>query len=224
MENLPVLSLGQLTNLPEVLKQNNSLADRAVKTVTEQIAPLKSIDLTTIDALKMEENDTLLASLQTKLKEAYTIMNDRRVPFTKMFDEVKSRFTAEEKKVVAIGEEVKGLRDRWQAEKGRRNQLANQQRQLDLQKQQDRIDCKTYYIKHINDKWAEAIVARIYKMHDAFNGKTIEQLDEYGTQLSAWIPTLDANTWHTFLPVANPKPHVFTQEDLKANTCRSGTW
>jgi hypothetical protein len=137
----------QLAQLPDVLNANSSLADRAVMTVRQQIDPLKSIDLMSVDAQVMEGHDEHLASLQVKLKDAYTIMNDRRKPFTQRMDEIKAMFTAEEKKVIAIGEDVKLLRDLWQKEKARRNHIIEQEKQVALEKKAIADRCKDLHRK-----------------------------------------------------------------------------
>lgn len=210
------LNVEVLKNLPDTLMQNQGLADRAVKSVSEVIAPIKAIDLTTIDAETMEAHDTTLAGLQTRLKDAYTLMNGDRAPFTKLFDEIKSRFTAEEKKVVSIGEEVKSIRDGWQKEKARRNQLAAQETAIKLEKQQALIDAKTYFAKFIIDKFATAAVHTIQRMHSKFYSLSETELDAYASQLKGWSGVLDNDTWNTFLTgMINPKPQLLTGEQMQ---------
>lgn len=208
LQNLPAIAT-QLSQLPDVLSANASLADRAVQTVSQQIAPLRTIDLTQVDATVMEQNDATLASLQTRLKESYTIMNDRRKPFTQRMDEVKAMFTAEEKKIVSIGEEVKALRDAWQKEKARRNQIAQAEQAAQLEKKQALIDAKTYVTRCIIDRFSTAAVEGIRKMHEKFYAQDAAGLDAYAAALGKWSPVLSNETWNGFLQgIINPKPQL----------------
>jgi hypothetical protein len=213
---LPVINTEILKNLPDTLVENSALADRAVATVTETIAPLKAIDLTTVDATTMEAHDLTLTGLQTRLKDAYTIMNNGRSPFTKLFDEIKSKFTAEEKKVVAIGEEVKALRDGWQKEKARRNEIARKEAEAKQQASAALIEAKTYFAKHIVDRFSTTAVQTIQRMHSKFYSLSAAELDSYAAGLKGWSGALDNDTWNTFLTgMINPKPQLLTGEQMQ---------
>jgi hypothetical protein len=214
--NALALNVEVLNNLPDTLLQNSSLADRAVSAVSQALTPIKAIDITAIDVQTMEVHDATLATLQGKLKEAYTIMNDRRKPFTQLFDEIKSRFTTEEKKVVAIGEDVKALRDGWQKEKARRNQISQKEAEEKLQAQSALIEARTYFAKHIVDKFATAAVQAIQRMHSKFYSLLITELDAYAGQLKKWSGALDNDTWNSFLTgMINPKPQLLTGEKMQ---------
>jgi hypothetical protein len=207
----------ELANLPAVLSQNSGLADRAVTAVRKDIEQIKAIDLQTADIALIDNNDAVLNALQVKLKDAYTIMQDRRKPFTQKMDEIKALFTAEEKKVVSIGEEVKALRDGIAKEKGRRMQIAEQEKAAKMEKQQAVIEVKTYFSKYINDKFAEAFVELCYRLHDKFNAQTIATFGEYESTLKKWQPVLNGITWESFFAgILNPKPQLFTQSDTQA--------
>lgn len=214
---LPALNVEVLNNLPDTLVQNSSLADRAVKSVTDAIAPLRAIDMTTVDAATMEGHDAVLVDLQTRLKDAYTMMNNDRKPFTQLFDDIKSRFTAEEKKVVSIGEEVKSLRDGWQKEKARRNKIAQEAAEAKLKASQSLIEARAYFAKHIVDKFGAAAVDAIRRMHAKFYSLTAAELDTYASQLKGWSGALDSDTWNTFLiGMINPKPQLLTGEQMQS--------
>lgn len=216
MEQTQTLALStELAKLPDVLNQNSSLADRAVNTVRNQIEPLKSIDLTTVDVITMDEHDQNLNNLQVKLKDAYTLMNDRRKPFTQRMDEIKAMFTGEEKKLTQIGEEVKAIRDSWQREKGRRSRIAEEEKAKELEKKQGLIEARNYFVKHLHDKCAELIVKMIYRMHDKFNAQTIEQIEQYAATLSTWKPVLGVDQWNEICAgTLNPKPQILTGEAM----------
>lgn len=213
MEQSLTLNTQILSNLPDTLVANSSLAERAVAKVTTDIAQIKTIDLTTVDAQTMEQHDATLAGLQGKLKESYTIMNERRSPFTKLFDEIKSKFTAEEKKIVEIGNEVKSIRDMWQKEKARRNAIAQADQQKEWERKQALIDARTYFARCIIDKFTAHAVEAIKRMHSKFYAQDEKSLDAYTAALSKWTPALDGNTWTLFLEgIINPKPQLLTKE------------
>lgn len=202
-----------LSNLPDTLVANSSLAERAVAKVTADIAQIKTIDLTTVDAQTMEVHDATLAGLQGKLKESYTIMNERRSPFTRLFTDITSRFTAEEKKIAEIGNEVKAIRDGWQKEKARRNAIAQADQQKELERKQALIDARTYFARCIIDKFTSHAVEAIKRMHSKFYAQDEKSLDAYTAALSKWTPALDSNTWNLFLEgIINPKPQLLTKE------------
>jgi hypothetical protein len=204
-----------LSNLPDTLVANSSLADRAVAKVRADLATLTPGDITTVAVDEMENNDAQLAGLQSKLKESYNLMNERRSPFTRLFTEITSKFTAEEKKVVEIGNEVKSLRDSWQREKARRNQIEQEKQALELQRKQSLIDAKTYIAKIIIDRFTAHAVDAIKRMHAKFYEQTADALAGYAAALSKWSPVLDAPTWASFLEgVGNPKPQLITPEQL----------
>lgn len=208
---------GQLAQLPDVLTANASLADRAVATVRGQIEPLKSLDLMNLDIESIEASDATLNSLQGRLKDAYTMMNDRRKPYTQRMDEVKAMFTSEEKKVVEIGNEVKAIRDGIAREKARRIQVAEQEKAAKLEKQQAQIEARSLVVRMLNDRMADIIVKTIYKMHDAFNAKPATELDAYGATLGKWTPTLTTATWQEVCAgIGNPKPqHIISEQFAK---------
>jgi hypothetical protein len=165
----------------------------------------------------MEQHDQSLAQLQTRLKDSYTLMNDRRKPFTQRMDEIKALFTAEEKKIVEIGNEVKAIRDGWQKEKGRRNQIALDEQQKEQERKQALIDCKTYFAKLIIDRFSTAAVDAIKRMHAKFYAQDAASLDAYAGALAKWTPQLDNITWTSFQQlIINPKPQLITQEQHAA--------
>jgi hypothetical protein len=202
-----------LSNLPDTLVANSSLADRAVAKVRADLGALTPGDITTVKVELMESNDAQLAGLQSKLKEAYNLMNERRSPFTRLFTEITSKFTAEEKKVVEIGNEVKALRDSWQREKARRNSIEQEKQAKELEKKQALIDAKTYIAKCIIDKFSTHAVAAIRRMHEKFYAQGAKELEAYAAALGKWSPVLDAPTWDSFTQlIANSKPQLITPE------------
>jgi hypothetical protein len=213
---LPVINTDILKNLPDTLVENSALADRAVATVKTQLATLMAGDITTISLEAGETDDSHLADLQGRLKDAYTIMNTGRSPFTKLFDDLRQRFTAEEKKVVAIGEEVKALRDGWQKEKARRNEIARKEAEAKQQASAALIEAKTYFAKHIVDRFSTCAVQTIQRMHSKFYSLTIGELEAYAAGLKGWSGALDNDTWNTFLAgMINPKPQLLTGEQMQ---------
>jgi hemerythrin len=214
---LPVINTEILKNLPDTLVENSALADRAVATVKTQLATLMAGDITALSLESGESDDAHLADLQGRLKEAYTIMNNGRSPFTKLFDEIKSKFTTEEKKVVAIGEEVKARRDNWQKEKARRNEIARKEAEAKQQASEALIEAKAYFAKHIVDRFSTCAVQTIQRMHSKFYSLTIGELDAYAAGLKGWSGALDNDTWNTFLAgMINPKPQLLTGEQMQA--------
>jgi hypothetical protein len=204
-----------LSNLPDTLVANSSLADRAVAKVRADLGALTPGDITTVKVELMESNDAQLAGLQSKLKEAYNLMNERRSPFTRLFTEITSKFTAEEKKVVEIGNEVKALRDSWQREKARRNSIEQEKQAKELEKKQALIDARTYIARCIIEKFSTHAVDAIKRMHAKFYELTADELAGYTVALRKWTPALDQATWATFLEgVGNPKPQLITPEQL----------
>jgi hypothetical protein len=202
-----------LSNLPDTLVANSSLADRAVAKVRADLGALTPGDITTVKVELMESNDAKLAELQSKLKEAYNLMNERRSPFTRLFTEITSKFTAEEKKVVEIGNEVKSLRDSWQREKARRNAIEQEKQAKELEKKQALIDAKTYIAKCIIDKFSTHAVAAIRRMHEKFYAQDAAGIGAYAEALGKWSPVLDAPTWDSFTQlIANSKPQLITPE------------
>jgi hypothetical protein len=213
----PAINTQILSNLPDTLVANSSLADRAVNAVTGQLAPFKAIDLTTVPVDTMEQHDATLATLQSKLKESYNLMNERRSPFTRLFTEITSKFTAEEKKVVEIGNEVKALRDNWQREKARRNSIEQEKAAKELEKKQALIDAKTYIAKCIIDKFTAHGVAVVKRMHAKFYEQNATELTEYADALGKWSPVLDDPNWDSFTQlIANSKPQLITPEQHAA--------
>jgi hypothetical protein len=210
------LQLSTLDTMPAVLTANSSLADRAVATVSQQLSPILVIDLTAIDAQTMEAHDQELANLQAKLKDAYTLMNDRRKPFTQKMDDIKAMFITPEKKIMAIGEQVKGVRDRWQAEKAVRMKRAELEQQAALERQQALIEVKAFITAHIVDKFSTAAVHTIQRMHSKFNSMAADSLPTYANQLKGWSGVLEQDTWQTFLTgLINPKPQLLTSEKMQ---------
>jgi hypothetical protein len=202
-----------LSNLPDTLVANSSLAERAVAKVRADLTDLTPGDITTVAVDVMENNDAQLAGLQSKLKESYNLMNERRSPFTRLFTEITSKFTAEEKKVVEIGNEVKSLRDSWQREKARRNAIVQEEAAKELEKKQALIDAKTYIAKCIIDKFSTHAVGAIRRMHEKFYAQGAKELEAYSTALGKWSPVLDAPTWDSFTQlIANSKPQLITPE------------
>lgn len=199
---LATIDTQQLQKLPDVLTQNQSLAERASKACREAVDTIKQIAIESVETGLMEQHDQTLNGLQVKLKDAYTIMQERRKPFTKLFDEVKSKFTDEEKKIVLIGEEIKAIRDGWQREKAKRAKVEEERQQRELAKKNEAIELRQQIQSKVYDNFCKSLAVVFGKLNDAFNEQTTETFNEYELKLKKWTPVLDEKQWQGIVAIA----------------------
>lgn len=175
----------QLQQLPEVLTQNELSRSNAIAVVRPVIDKLKSIDLTTVDAQEMENNDAVLNDYQARLSVTVETMEGRRKPYTKMFDEVKKCFTSKEIEVNAILYEVKDLRNKWNAEKDRRNRAVEEEKDRQLARLQEVVDIKAQVKETLYERFYARLSKEILTMNEIFNSFAVISLKGFeGFELS----------------------------------------
>lgn len=150
-----------------------------------------------------DELDRQAAAFIEKTKRTLKVMNDRRSPVTRLFDEVRSAFTLFENEIDpakkgSVSYELQQLRNAYAAKKHkeeedrRREQLLRQQREQRLQKLRQDIedDLKTQY-----DSYAKSVISELESLDSSI---TLENYDRISARLrdfpkelpQAWLESL----------------------------------
>lgn len=197
---LIVAEVKTLSNVPDTILQNSSLAERAKAACTVTITAVRALDMLTAPAEVMEAHDANLATLQTKLGDATKIMLSRRTPFTKFFDVVRSKFTDQEKIITETENEVKTLRSKWQAEKSRRNEIAAAKVRQELAKANEATELKANLTMQINANYLQQVASEKTRMINFFYSLSIEDIQR-ASFLNGNFPT--DNIFKFAAPVLN---------------------
>lgn len=192
VSNMPAVidrqKLAEVATLPEILSLNKELAQKAEEACQPVLEKVKTINLQEVDAVEMDATDTELNELQVRAKTALAKAKGRREPYTQWFDQVRSLFTTEEKRFTDLDGQLKGLRDAWAKEKGRRAAEAERLRQLELAKLQETTDLRARIKTTLSAQFSQQLAAEITEVQNKFYSIPLDSLDLFENNLKAYKP------------------------------------
>lgn len=203
------LELAKIQTATKVQQENEHLVVKAETAVNPVIADVTNLhtNLTTADALTLEEADQKLNGLQVKIKDSYELIESRRKPITQELDAIKSKLIEPGKAIIALGESVKSLRNSWAKEKGRREGEAEKLKQQEIAKANDMARIK----KEWTDGWNAVYVGKVANSKQGIANKFYSLTE---AEFPAWIEQLKA--WNVSkVALDNPKAPVSTLIDAE---------
>lgn len=208
LQNAPALidndQFGNLVKLPSVLRTNQERATKAGMVVNAKINEVAKIDLTTIDASRMEEHDGELAELYARLNKSLELMEGDRKPHTQFMDMVKSLFTKEESTIKNLKDQVKGIRDNWQAEKARRARIAQEELDRKIAEEQESIRVRAEKFTRYTQSMLREIGRRIELLSNGFYAQGLTTIDAYARQLRDMVPMLNGTEYDKIIGEVTP--------------------
>lgn len=192
VSNLPALidqqKLAEVSTLPDILSLNKELALKAEEACSPVLAKVATINIQAVDAGEMDAIDEEMNDLQLRAKSALAKAKARREPYTQFFDQVRGLFTAEEKRFTDLDASLKGHRDDWAKEKGRRAAEAERQRQLELAKKQEGIDLRTRIKTTLSAQFTQQLAFEIQEVQNKFYSVSLDSMNLFENNLKAYEP------------------------------------
>lgn len=166
-----------------------------------------------------DEIDKQISEYLDKVRRTVVKMNELRSPTTKLFDEIRSAFTALEseldvKKSGTITYQLQELRNQYARRKHEEAERIRLQEQMRLQKEQTKQD---YYRKLYNNYY-ELLLDKLEKhkqyLLTQFCSLTLSNYDETYNNISQWSTEVPDKAY--LLPNNIVKPTLVTQEEATA--------
>lgn len=175
----------ELNQLPEILSANKSLSERAVAGMKIELPAISN----SLDVIVGDETETRVSDLRTRASEAIKMNKERRMPFTKRMDEVKSMFTAAENAIQAESDRLKAWADQWNGEKARRATELQKENEAKLAHENAKVDYAAHVVQCIEKQYHINYADVVARMNSKFYAQAIPEIDFYGEGLKAWAPT-----------------------------------
>lgn len=174
--------------LEETFTQNEALATRAVAGIEKMISELPK-DFTILDPAQGDAVEAEVNDLRKRGADAIKLNRERRMVFTRQFDEIKSALISFEKRIEPSVEILKSWADGWNGEKFRRQEEERKKQEKELFIRNQTIE----YTRKVSGEIDEAIHGLIgdyyARMNRAFNQCTMDTLDAYIENLKSYEPT-----------------------------------
>lgn len=183
------MELIKVDKLTEVIQQNTGLTERAVAAIANKAKTLPAI---TAD-MSVEVGNTIdgeINDLVVRGNDAIKINKERRMVYTRKFDELKSKFTEQEKSIQAQIDSITGWRNGWNAEKIRRQREEQAKKEALLAQQEAIIQLQTDIINKGITELTNVIATDSKRMIDKFYSCTADELSAYVENLKGYDPKI----------------------------------
>ena len=196
------LEVAILSNLPDTLERSRiSLANAKAA-----IQPL----LDTIEAEGMsDELDKKCNDFLVKLRKTGEKIESDRSPFTKLFDKIRSDFTAIEKnfkakEVGTIAYKLQAHRDAWARHKAEEQRKANEEAQRKLNVSKEQIEISASIEKQLLDYFSQYQANEMASLTKLFNTLTLENFDALSAKIKTYPFIYPFTHLKAFKPVVRP--------------------
>jgi hypothetical protein len=133
---------GQMINLPNILQENRKSTTGATLATNQLNEKFSAANILDSSIQQLDALDSELNSMQVKLEATIKKQEEKRKPYTGFFDTVRSLFTAEEKAVGSLAQQIKNNRAIIAAEKNRRDKIAKAEQQKAIDKKNEEISIR----------------------------------------------------------------------------------
>lgn len=221
LTNLPAViiddeAFGNLVHLPTLYEGNLATITGAKAYTAEILAPVKAVDIKTVDAVEMETLMVPVSELRAFLAEAKTEVEDGRKPHTQKMDAIKSLFTTVEKDFDKLDLEAQQQQIAWETEKRRRKKVADDKAALAIAKEQEAAKIRQDVTNAINRNFSTALIAEITQMSATYYTKSSDDLTVYGEALKEWEPELASDGYATMSPSRGYHPGNLSAAEVDA--------
>ena len=173
-----------IQSAPDALMLNESQVETAVNAVSKTLADIEANGMS-------DQYDALLNKQQLRLKEVLAEIKDRRMPLTRMFDTVKTRFTELEAKLDpakpdSIYFKVQVKRNAWATAKAQEQKKREEAAALKLKQDQERVTLKTEAEIQLRNGFIGQLAFAKQSMQSAFDSATLETIAGLRDTLIGW--------------------------------------
>lgn len=214
---------GQLVELPNILNQNKTSALNCVTACRSVIDTIKEMDISTLTPEQLKMHSDKIAQYRAKTAKTLETMNERRSPYTKFFDSVKSLFTTEEKSVSGVLDEMKSCDDNMQRAIANHNKLEQDRQAAIIAKNTEGIDIIKYINANlVNNVRAHAATLTSRMMNKFYSLTSGAQIDEFVKTITNYQPAIDDATWNALCKNGDATYKYHTPDEVAAiytSTC-----
>lgn len=175
------------TDFEKTVLENKGLSERAVKAIMDTVKQLPIIS----DTLSLEQGNQIesnVNNIRARAQESVKINKERRMVYTRQFDEIKKVFTEQEKSIEEAAEGLANWQNQWNSEKIKRAKIEEEKKQAQLQKDNAKIDYQTYVNNQIRDAYNLFISEELADIDDDFYKLSIEGLQRKAETLPKLVP------------------------------------
>lgn len=192
------LTLFNPQQLSDVFAQNEGLSLRAVTAIEKKLKELPT-DLTTLNVVTGDTIEKELNDLIIKGNDSIKIAKDRRMVYTRKFDEIKTAFTTHEKNIENAVSGLKEFQKAWNTEKYNRQEKEKRERENAMAIENAKINLKQY-------------------ANVAFSNEVLQMSNKMVERLTAKFYSLDATTLPVWIDeIKNYQPKPFIGADILVN-------
>ena len=170
-------------NLPEVLEKNEALTRRAKETVEQEIKEIQAVSMTDADNSVLSNIENKVKDLWLRMDKALKMNKERRMPFTKRMDEVRSMFTSDEKELSDLSNKLKNILSELSEEKLKRKKKEEEVELEERQKALAKIDFRQHISDQINLAYIDMVNDYKKRIKDKYERLNGEELEEYKNTL-----------------------------------------
>ena len=179
------LTLFEPQQLGEVFKQNEGLSQRAVQSIEAKLnalpTDLKTLSVVAGDQVEKEVNDLII-----KGNDSVKIAKERRMVYTRKFDEIKTAFTTHEKNIEGAVAGLKDFQNAWNTEKYNRQETERKEQDRKNAIENAKINLKQYVsvelgkeVLQMTNKMIERLVAKFYSLEANALPSWIEEIKTF---------------------------------------------
>lgn len=195
---------------PDSLAKNQISANSAETYGINLLAKVTSEGMT-------DELDKQLNDYQVKLKKTYELMNDRRTPITKIFDDVKKAFTSLEAKIDPKSKEniyfkIQAERNKWAEKKAKEAAEKAKEAERKIAVEKERIEAQTQIESQLQMYFNNHLSSLKQSINSEFERMTLETAEAFKKKISGYTPAYNFNHFELFK--ANVFTNYLTSEEL----------
>ncbi|MFA7615719.1 MAG: hypothetical protein WCY16_03955 [Weeksellaceae bacterium] len=201
MNEIQTLNLN-VAELSNVYKLNSELSERAKQAMQGELTNLPA-NLKDLDVITGDEIETRINALRVKANASIKLNKDRRMQYTRRFDELKSSFIEFEKIIEEPARQLTEWANAWNGEKHRRREEEKKAQETRMAKQNAMIEYEHYIKQELNARLNTIISSTRDQMRKKFYSFTLKNIDQAKTELETFCKrNFDGN--FLFQPAAHP--------------------
>lgn len=177
-------TLAIIQTAPDALLLNESIVEKAVTSCTALLERMRKEGMN-------DKFDTTANAAMVKLKDRFAEIKDRRMPLTKMFDEIRSKFTELEAQIdpakpSSIYGQLQAMRNAYATQKIEAQRKAEAERERKLKADQEKFTLKSEAELQLRKAFLSNLAEAQYVLIDTFEGLNLSTIDDFEKQLPEW--------------------------------------
>ncbi|MBW7838428.1 MAG: hypothetical protein H3C36_02065 [Chitinophagaceae bacterium] len=214
MNEIQTLNLN-VAELSNVYKLNSELSERAKQAMEGELINLPA-NLKELDVITGDEIETRINALRVKANASLKLNKDRRMQYTRRFDELKSSFIEFEKIIEVSAGKLTEWANAWNSEKHRRREEEKKAQEARMAKQNALIEFEHYIRQELNARLDAIISSTRDQMRKKFYSLTLENIDQAKTELETLCNRSFEENF-LFQPAAHPLLEISEMNNIHLN-------